>query len=395
MDKDELKKLLKEIEDEKLKKEEDGKKVETTDIGKLADAMADKIAKAIVEAKGGNSTDEKQLKEKFFNRENGFKAIQYPENIKALTGPDKIAVFFKAFMNKGSDEQSNQVFKALVEGTTTDGGFLVPEELSTEVWRVLPDVSVMRRLARVIPMSTRTLDLNSLTARPVAYWIGEYNTKTTSSAEFGQVTLTANKLVCLLPVTHELLADANIALANLVIQLFAEAIGLAEDKAFFTGTDTTQPKGINQESLTTVNAGGALSFDHVIALLDSVPARVSASPRAAIVGNRYVKRILRTIKDSTNQYIWRDGGYVNNGQTTKLPDTLYGYPFYEQNDLSQDELYFGDWSFYIIGDRQQITVDSTNEGGDAWRRDATEYKAVERVDGRAVLTLPFAKINNI
>jgi HK97 family phage major capsid protein len=395
MDKDELKKLLGEIEAEKVEKKEEKKEVVTTDIGKLADEMADKIAKAIVDAKGGNSKDQEEVKEKFFNPKNGFQAIQYPTDYKNLDAPNKIAVFFKAFMNKDTDEMSNRVFKALVEGTNADGGYLVPEELATEVWRVLPDISVMRQIARVIPMSSRTMDLNSLTARPVAYWIGEYNTKTTSSAEFSQVTLTANKLVCLLPVTHELLQDANIALANLVIQLFAEAIGLAEDKAFFCGTDTTQPRGINQETLTTVSAGGAITFDHIIALIDSVPGRVSASPRTAFVGNRYVKRLLRQLKDTTNQYIWRDGGFVNHGQVTKLPDQLYGYPFYEQNDISQDELYFGDWSFYIIGDRQLITVDSTNEGGDAWRRDATEYKAVERVDGRAVLTTPFAKINTI
>lgn len=56
------------------------------------------------------------------------------------------------------------------------------------------------------------------------------------------------------------------------------------------------------------------------------------------------------------------------GQTEKLPDTLYGYPFYEQNDLPQDRLYFADWSYYIIGDRQTMTVKTTTEGGDAWRR---------------------------
>lgn len=395
-----MKKMLKEIEDEKIAeqkaKEEAGKKeVVTEDILKLADKMAEKIAKSIVEAKGGNSVDQKQLKEHLFNPRNGFQAIEYPEDLTNLSADDKISVFFKSFLNYKTDEKSNKVFKALVEGTSADGGYLVPKELATEVWRILPDISVMRQIARVIPMSTRTLDLNSLTARPVAYWIGEYNTKTTTSAEFGQVTLTANKLVCLLPVTHELLQDANISLANLVIQLFAEALGVAEDKAFFSGSGTSQPKGINQETLTSVAAGGAVTMDHIIDLIDSVPARVSASPRTSFVGHRYVKRILRKLKDTTNQYIWRDGGFANNGQTTKLPDTLYGYPFHEQNDLSSHELYFGDWSFYLIGDRQMITVDSTNEGGDAWRQDATEYKAVERVDGAAVLTTPFAKITGI
>ena len=86
---------------------------------------------------------------------------------------------------------------------------------------------------------------------------------------------------------------------------------------------------------------------------------------------------------------------ANNGETKRLPDTLYGYPFHEENDLSQSELYFGDWAFYIIGDRQTVSVKTTTEGGDAWRRNGMEIKAVERVDGRAVMASPFAKVTGI
>lgn len=395
MDKDEMKKLFEEILAEKKEAKKEEEKVEV-DLQKVADSLTEKIVKAITDVKGGNSTDQRQLKEKLFNPANGYQAIKYPENLDNLTDEQKIVTFFKAFINHKDDEQSNKVFKALVEGTTTDGGYLVPAPLANEVWRILPDFAVMRRIARTIPMASRTLALNSLTARPVAYWTSEYASKSTSSADFYQVTLTANKLVALLPVTHELLADANINLANFVIELFAEALAVGEDKAFFTGSGTGQPRGIDQETITTVSAGGAINFDHVIALIDSVPSRVAQSPRASFVANRYVKRLLRNVKDTANNYIWRDGSVGRmSGQTEKLPDTVYGYNFYEQNDLSQDELYFGDWSYYIIGDRQQITVAQTNEGGDAWRRDATEFKAVERVDGRAVMVGAFAKVNTI
>lgn len=64
---------------------------------------------------------------------------------------------------------------------------------------------------------------------------------------------------------------------------------------------------------------------------------------------------------------------ANNGKTKRLQDTLYGYPFHEENDLSQSELYFGDWAFYIIGDRQTVSVKTTTEGGDAWRRNGLVY----------------------
>lgn len=118
--------------------------------------------------------------------------------------------------------------------------------------------------------------------------------------------------------------------------------------------------------------GASPSMDDVIDLIDLVPQRVTQSPKAAFVGHRKVKRALRKIKDQNNDYIWRDGkgGVGGSGESIRLPDTLYGYPFYEQNDLPQSQLFFGDWSMYIIGDRQQIAVSTTTEGGDAWRRNA-------------------------
>lgn len=393
-----MKKLMKEIMGEEKMAEEpkEEPKVEA-DLSNIADKLADKIVGAISEKKGVTAqADKDSLKDYLFDPQTGFKVAKYPKDIANASDEQKIVSFMKAFTRRRFSQEDDRMFKALTEGTVADGGYLVPAPLAQEVWRILPDVSVMRRVGRTVPMSSQTLALNSLTGQPKPYWIAEYANKTTTSADFSQATLTAYKLVALLPVTHELLMDANIDLARFVIQVFAEEIGRAEDKAFFTGNGTTRPKGINQETLTSISAGGSVSMDDIIALIDSVPSRISQSPRTAFVGNRYVKRILRQLKDSNNNYIWRDSSVGRmSGQTERLPDTLYGYPFYEQNDLAQSELYFGDWSYYIIGDRQQITVSSTDEGGDAWRRDATEFKAVERVAGTTVLTTAFAKITGI
>lgn len=371
-------------------------------VADLADSIATKLTKAISEAKGYTNEETKEslnqdIKAKIFTNWGGMKEISYPSDLKSLSKEEKIVTFFKALVYSNADPNSQRVLRALVEGSPADGGYLVPEELRQEVFRVLPDMTVMRRVARVLPMSTDTLQLNSLTARPTAYWTAEYASKSTTSAEFGQVSLTPNDLVCLLPVSEQLLADANINLVQFIIELFAEAIGLAEDKAFFTGSGSGQPRGISIETLTTTAAGGALTFDHLLKALDRVPQRVTQSQNAAFIGNRAVKTHLRQLKDTVGNYVWRDGrGGVGGGQESmKLPDTVYGYPFYEQNDLSQDELYFGDWSFYIIGDRQTMTVRTTTEGGEAWRRNSMEIKAVERVDGRAVITSPFTKITGI
>ena len=392
---DDIKSESKEV----VEKEKSASEVDKGVVADLASSIAKKLADAIAENKGLDKKEEKNLekdiKSKIFTNWGGMKEVSYPSDLGNLSKEEKIVNFFKALIYAKADPQSMTVLRALTEGTDADGGYLVPEELRSEVFRMLPDMAVMRNIARVIPMASDTLKLNSLTARPTAYWTGEYQSKSTTSAEFGQVTLTPNDLVCLLPISEQLLADANIDLVQFIIQLFTEAIAVAEDKAFFTGSGTGQPKGINQESLRTVAAGGAFTFDHVIAVMDQVPQRATQSPKAAFVAHRRVKSICRSLRDLNGNYIWRDGGMANNGETKRLPDTLYGYPFHEENDLSQSELYFGDWAFYIIGDRQTVSVKTTTEGGDAWRRNGMEIKAVERVDGRAVMASPFAKVTGI
>lgn len=396
---------LKADDDESTEVEENAevetKTEDTKVVADLATSIAEKLAGIIADKKDLGNADKTDLsnniKSKIFTNSGGMREVSYPTDLKSLSKDEKIVTFFKALVFARHDPESNRVLRALVEGTDSEGGYLVPEELRTEVFRVLPDMAVMRNLARVLPMSSDTLKLNSLSARPTAYWTGEYQSKSTTSAEFSEITLNPNDLVCLLPISEQLLADANINLVQFITQLFAEAIGLAEDKAFFTGSGNGQPKGISQETIATIDAGGNANFDDLIDLVDAVPSRVTSSPKAAFVGHRRAKSAFRKMKDSDGNYIWRDGGSSsnNNGETVRLPSTIYGYPFYEQNDLPQSELYFGDWSMYIIGDRQTMAVSTTTEGGDAWRRNAMEIKAVERVDGQAVLTSPFAKLTNI
>lgn len=366
----------------------------------LADKIAEKFANIYAQKNGLTPNDKKslenQVKTKIFTSYGGVKELEFASDLTKLSKGEKIVEFFKALMYHKVSDQADNVLKALVEGTDSEGGYLVPEELRSEVFRILPDIAVMRRIARVIPMSTDTLKLNSLTARPVAYWTSEYASSSTSSAEFGEVTLSPNTLVALLPMSEQLMADANINMVQFITELFAEAIGTAEDAAFFTGSGTGQPKGIYTETLGSVAAGANL-FDSIIDLMGALPQRVRNGRRFAFVGNEYTNRQFAKVKDNDGAYIWRQGGSSqnSNGETVALPDVLYGRPLYEQNDLPNGVLLAGDFSYYIIGDRQVMSVRTTTEGGEAWRRNAMEVKAVERVDGKAVITSPFKKLTGI
>ena len=396
MDKEKLKKFLAELENEENEPKETDKESSnvSADVTKLADALGDKVVAAIEKATNKKADNELI---KMVTPKGGLEGVQFPSDpseVHNMSKEDKIVTFFKSLLYRKDDPQADMVFKALIEGTNTQGGYLVPDELKAEIFRILPNYAVMRRIARIIPMQTDMLKLNTLTARPYAYWTAEYASKSTTSAEFGQVTLAPNDLVCLLPVTHQLIADANIDVVQFIIELFAEAIAIAEDDAFFTGSGTGQPQGIAScAAVKTYACGGLLNFDDIINILYTLPQRIRNSPGAAFIASKKVIQILRLVKDTTNRYIWTPG--ATSDVSVRGPERLYGYPLYEQNNISQNQIYFGDWRYYIIGDRQSIAVSTTNEGGDAWRRNATEIKAVERVDGKCVLGGAFVKATGV
>ena len=443
---DELKKKLKALLDEESKGEGDGegdkpadkpegdkpaegesegsgeKSKVSIDAIKAADRIADRIAKIFSEQNGGNSDkdaadarkhlfqssdstkrdatldlrkmklDDFDLKtvEDIQEKHKGQKVTIKPSRMQGdgrdmeVDSAVRILGFFKALLDK--DIVS---IKALAEGTDSQGGYLVPEEFRAEVVREQFQFGVMRKIARVFPMNTDTLDIPTLAARPASNWTSENSTITTSSASFGQVTLSPNTLIARLPVSRQLAAVSAINIVSFITELFAEEITRAEDKAFFTGSGSGQPRGISQESIKTVTAVGVLNFDELIGLSYKLQARHRGSRNAAFVGSRRVIELLRKVKDNNGQYIWQPS--VQLGQ----PDRVLGLPVLEQNDISEDQLYFADWAFYFIGDREQMSVETTTEGGTAWDRHRIEIKAATRVDGRASILTPFAKITGI
>ena len=54
---------------------------------------------------------------------------------------------------------------------------------------------------------------------------------------------------------------------------------------------------------------------------------------------------------------------------------------------TQGDILLADWSYYLIGDRQATTIDSTNIF--RFRDDITSWRAVHRVEGQPWLSQPF------
>ena len=71
-----------------------------------------------------------------------------------------------------------------------------------------------------------------------------------------------------------------------------------------------------------------------------------------------------------------------------VPSTLFGYPVFYNEHCSAvgvaGDVILADWSKYLIGDRQAISIDSSKHF--RFQNDITAWRAVHRVDGQPWLS---------
>lgn len=149
--------------------------------------------------------------------------------LKALSGGE---VQVLRDMHKQVAQKAN-----LSEGTTTAGGFLVPEEFKAEILRLAPQYGVIRSNARMIPQMSDVVHFPAAGTQDVtAQWVNEAGQIKSTDPNFRQVTLTLNKLASIPKVTNELLEDANVNTIQYLAEIIAEAFAKEEDNQGFNGT---------------------------------------------------------------------------------------------------------------------------------------------------------------
>jgi HK97 family phage major capsid protein len=301
--------------------------------------------------------------------------------------------------NRTADNQARlgRIRNAFSSTVPSEGGFLIPETLRSELLMVALENSVVRSRARVIPMETlrvpfpaidSTTNATSVFGGIVGYWTEEGAALTASSANFGRIVLDAKKLTAYTELPNELIADSAISFQAFVDQLFPEALSWYEDIAFLKGTGVGEPLG----ALSTQNAS-----------LISV-AKESGQAAATIVWENIVKMFARMLPSSLGRAVWvagidtfpelatmalsvGTGGsaiWLNNG-VQGPPMTILGRPviFTEKSTAALGtvgDISFVDFSYYLIGDRQVMSASSSPHY--KFANDQTAYRIIERVDGR-------------
>ncbi len=283
--------------------------------------------------------------------------------------------------------------RALAESSGEGGGFLVPEEFRSELLRVPMEEGIIRPRARVIPMSTNTVQLprvidtshaSSVFGGVVGYWTEEAGSYTASEPTFGQFELKAKKLTGYTQASDELVADSAIGLEQLLISMFGDAIRFYEEKSFIAGDGAGEPIGI-------------LNADSLISV-----AKETGQAATTINYENLVKMYSRMIPSSLNNAVWvahpdiipqlltmsltvGTGGsavYVNNA-AEGIPTTIFGRPILFSEHCKTlgtvGDIFFADLSYYVIGDRQGVSIASSPHY--RFANGETVWRFTERIDG--------------
>lgn len=376
------KELVKELKAE-MKSTDENKGGDDNDVKAAAKELSGSIISMVKEL-----VADAQAKNTPTNRPGAGDPNEADEDVKAMSKEERLSAFVKALYNKDVNEVNRLTFnerkKALAEGNDTDGGHLVPDEFRATLIEHVLQTKSFRTYATVIPMTGKYLELPKLTSDVKVYWGTENRAIATTTADFGNVVLTPFRLNAIIYTSRELFDDSAISIFDILRRRFTARVADEETKVFLTGNGTTQPKGISQETLRSVSAGSALTPDHITKAYYRLPEGYRSS--ATWIINSRVMEHLENSKDDNGQYLYPSlQGEVK---------TLKGRPILVTDYQPSSTIIFGDLSFYLIGDRQQVTMDVTTEAGSAWEKYQVGLRLIERVDGELSLTQPVVSITN-
>lgn len=273
----------------------------------------------------------------------------------------------------------------------SEGGFLVPETLRSELLRVSLETSTVRPRARVIPMETSrvpfpaidtTSNASSVYGGIVGYWTEEGAALAQSQASFGRIVLDAKKLTAYTEVPNELVSDSAVSFQAFMDEIFPEALGFYEDDAFLNGSGVGMPLGV-------LKGNGVVTVSQAVGTGSIVWADVAAM-------------YSRMLPSSLNRAVWvasidtfpqlaimeisagSPATWIPNGLSAGPAMTLLGRPVIFTEKVpglgNAQALNFIDFGYYLIGDRQVMSATSSQHF--RFQNDLTAYRIIERVDGR-------------
>jgi len=323
--------------------------------------------------------------------------------------------FFNAVKNAALAQQSGRAvdqrltLQAAAPGTVmnesggVDGGFAIPPEFSSEIWKLsIEGESALLPLTQNSEISTNSMAFPKDELAPwdpsgvTAYWKGEASAATATKPVLGLDTLRLKELMVFVPVTNELIEDAP-ALGGYLSQMAADRIQWKTNEAILFGAGGAQPLGcmnanagplivVNKEASGNSLASGTALIQPNISKLRS-RLKTGEMKNAVWVGNPDIIPALEAMTVGTLPIFLPPGTGLHAG----FDGTLNGRPLIlseHANTLGQQS----DLSLLSLKGYRTITkaggIESATSMHLYFDANATAFRFIFRMDGQPITKAP-------
>lgn len=278
---------------------------------------------------------------------------------------------FDAYIRRG-DEAALRDLEAKAMATSSDGGYLVPDETDSEIGRRLASISPIRGLATVRQVSGAVLKKPFAPAGMSSGWVAETAARPqTDTPQLTELSFPTMELYAMPAATQSLLDDAAVDVEAWIAGEVDIAFAEQEGTAFVLGDGTNKPKGFLAYNTVADDswawgslgykvsgaAGAFASSGPSDVLLDTIYAlKAGHRQNGTFVMNRKTQGEIRKFKDADGNYLWLPP--AGPGQQA----SLMGFPIAEAEDMpdiaaNAFSIAFGDFKAgYLVVDRMGVRV---------------------------------------
>lgn len=188
------------------------------------------------------------------------KGLQFARMVRTIAAAGGNAFVARQIAEENGD---SGLFAAQNMGTGEAGGFLVPEDVSSEVIELLRPASVVTAMGpRIVPLPNGNLTTNRRASGASFEYGGETTDAPATGVTYGQVKLSAKKLRGIIPISNDLLRSASTAVDRMVRDDAIEDAAQIQDRYFLRGAGSDYaPKGLRYQHL-----GTSFASSHVLSM---------------------------------------------------------------------------------------------------------------------------------
>ena len=304
------------------------------------------------------------------------------------SAPTYDSVFWRHMMRQDSSQPAGLSVEEMrlleTRGTSTQittsntlGGYIVPQQFSNELERMLKYYSQMDMYCRVLDdtgMGGGTLEWpcmdDTSNTGNINTAANQAATRTVSDLTFGHLTF-GDWLIDsnIIKLSRSLMQDERVGLLqNELANILAERIGRKSNSVWTNGTGTNEPYGLTGSGISTglTTAGAtAITKAELVRAQAAIDYAYARNPNSGWMMHQSVRAYLRTLDFSTDTtHIFVEGNLA-----TGEPDRLLGWPIFINNDLpavtgatglpvtATKHIYFGDFSKFAIRKIRNISIE--------------------------------------